>query len=128
MQRFFAAYFVSGFFFLIVDALWLWLVMGKLFKAQIPTLLLAQPKLLPAAIFYALYPIGIAVFGVLPAQDWLRAALLSALFGLLAYATYELTNLATLKAWPVQIAMLDIAWGTALSGLAGGLGYYATRA
>jgi len=127
MQRFLSAYLVSGAFFLIVDILWLWLLMASLFKAQMPTLLLEQPKLLPATVFYALYPIGITVFGVLPAQDMMRAIFLSALFGLLAYATYELTNLATLKTWSVQVAILDIAWGTLLSGLAGGLGYYVTR-
>jgi len=87
-------------------------------------------QLAPAAAFYALYPIGIVAFGVLPAvaaQDWVRAATMSALFGFLAYVTYELTNLATLKGWSAQIAMMDIAWGAALSGVAGAAGYWAVR-
>lgn len=130
MKRFLIAYLVSGAVFVAIDLLWLLLVMSKLFKAQMPQLILEQPKLVPAAIFYALYPVGIAVFGVLPAvaaQDWVRAAAMSALFGFLAYVTYELTNLATLKGWSAQIAMIDIAWGAALSGVVGAVGYWAVR-
>lgn len=131
MKRFLIAYIASGAVFVAVDLAWLSLVMSKLFKAQMPQLILEQPRLVPAAVFYALYPVGIAVFGVLPAiaaQDWVRAVALSALFGVLAYVTYELTNLATLRGWSAQIALLDIAWGAALSGVAGALGYFATRA
>jgi uncharacterized membrane protein len=124
------AYLSSGVFFIVVDVLWLALVMSRLFKAEIGELLLDQPRVLPAVLFYALYPVGLAVFGVLPglaAQQWLRAAVLSALFGLLAYATYDLTNLATLKAWSAKIALIDIVWGSALSFAAGWVGYLATN-
>lgn len=128
MKRFAIACLAGGAVFVAVDLLWLSLVMSKLFKAQMPQLILEQPRLAPAAVFYLLYPVGIAVFGVLPANDALRAAAMSALFGLLAYATYELTNLATLKGWSAQIALIDIAWGAALSGVAGAVGYLAVRA
>jgi len=130
MKRFLIAYAASGVLFIVIDLLWLSLVMSKLFKAEMPQLILDHPKLVPAVIFYALYPIGIAVFGVLPAiaaQDWVRAAAMSALFGFLAYVTYELTNLATLRGWSAQIALMDIAWGAALSALAGAAGYFAVR-
>ncbi len=127
MTRFVAAYLVSGAVFVAIDLLWLSLVMSKMFKAQIPQLILEQPKLAPAVAFYLLYPVGIAVFGVLSANDWARAAVMSALFGLLAYVTYELTNLATLKGWSAQIALIDIAWGAALSGAAGAAGYFAVH-
>ncbi len=110
-KRFLIPYLVSGAVFVAIDLLWLSLVMSKLFKAQMPQLILEQPKLAPAAAFYLLYPIGIAVFGVLPANDWMRSVAMSALFGFLAYVTYELTNLATLKGWAAQIALIDIAWG-----------------
>lgn len=131
MKRFLIAYAASGVAFIAIDLLWLSLVMSKLFKAQMPQLILQQPKLEPATVFYALYPIGIVVFGVLPAvaaQDWVRAAAMSALFGLLAYVTYEMNNLATLKGWSAQIALIDIAWGAALSGVAGVIGHFAVRA
>lgn len=127
MKRFLIAYAASGVLFVAIDLLWLSLVMSKLFKAEMPQLILDQPRLVPAVIFYALYPIGIAAFGVLPAQDWVRAAAMSALFGFLAYMTYELTNLATLRGWSAQIALIDIAWGTALSAVAGAAGYFAVR-
>lgn len=128
MKRFLIAYLTSGVLFIAVDLLWLTLVMSKLFKMQMPQLILEQPKLAPAAVFYLLYPIGIAVFGVLPANDGWRAAAMSALFGFLAYMTYELTNLATLKGWSAQIALSDIAWGTALSAAVGAVAFFAVRA
>ena len=131
MKRFLIAYAASGVAFIAIDLLWLSLVMSRLFRTQMPQLILQQPKLEPATVFYALYPIGIVVFGVLPAvaaQGWVRAAAMSALFGLLAYVTYEMTNLATLKGWSAQIALIDIAWGAALTGLAGAIGYFAVRA
>ena len=129
MKRFLIAYAASGLVFIVIDLLWLSLVMNKLFKAQMPQLTLPHPKLEPAIVFYALYPIGIAVFGILPAaQDWGRAAAMSALFGLLAYVTYEMTNLARLKGWSAQLALLDVAWGAALSAAAGAIGSFAARA
>ncbi len=127
MKRFLIAYAASGVLFVAIDLLWLSLVMSKLFKAEMPQLILDEPRLVPAVIFYALYPIGIAAFGVLPAQDWVRAAAMSALFGFLAYVTYELTNLATLRGWSTQIALMDIAWGAALSAVAGVAGYFAVQ-
>jgi len=127
MKRFLIAYAASGILFVAIDLLWLSLVMSKLFKSQMPQLILEQPKLAPAAVFYLLYPIGIAAFGVLPANDWMRAVAMSALFGFLAYVTYELTNLATLRGWSAQIALMDIAWGAALSAVAGAAGYFAVR-
>ncbi|MEP6607327.1 MAG: DUF2177 family protein [Burkholderiaceae bacterium] len=130
IRRFLIAYCVSGAVFVTVDLLWLTLVMSKSFKAEMPQLFLEQPKLVPAAVFYALYPLGLAVFSVLPAtasQDWIRSVALSALFGLLAYTTYELTNLATLKGWSTQIALMDIAWGTVLSASAALTAYFAVR-
>jgi uncharacterized membrane protein len=125
------AYLSSAAFMLVLDALWLTVLMGGTYKALLGPLMLDQPRLGVAAIFYVLYSVGLVVFGVLPgiaAQDWRRAALLSALFGLLAYATYDLSNLATLKGWSSTLTMIDIAWGCVLSGGAGSAGYFAARA
>jgi len=131
MKRFLIAYLASGVVFVAIDLLWLTLVMAKMFRAEVPQLILDQPRLGPAFLFYALYPIGLAVFAVMPAieaQDWIRALALGALFGLLAYATYELTNLATLKGWSAQIAVADMAWGAALSAFSSAAAYFAVRA
>lgn len=115
---------------LVLDALWLGVVMGPVYTAALGELLLPQPRWGAAALFYLAYPVGIVVFAVLPAwrQGALRPALwLGALYGALAYATYDLTNLATLKGWPVHIVVIDIAWGAVLSGAAAFTGLWALR-
>jgi uncharacterized membrane protein len=92
--------------------------MTSQYQAWIGPLMREQPLLLPAAVFYLLYPMGLVVFAVRPALDrggWSRAAALGAFFGLLAYGTYDLSNLATLKDWPLQLTLVDMVWGAALS-------------
>ena len=111
--------------FCILDAVWL-TVMGKvLYKPTLGDILLPTVNLPPAVAFYLIYPIGILVFGVLPglkAGSVTPAILYAALFGALAYATYDLTNLATLREWPVSLALIDMAWGTAVSAVCAGVG------
>lgn len=92
--------------------------------------MLEQPGLGPAVAFYLLYVVGIVVFGVMPGLRHHRlahAAGRSALLGLVAYGTYDLTNWATLQGWPAQLALVDLVWGTLVSGLAGVGGYLLTR-
>ncbi len=104
---------------LVADGVWLGLLMRE------------QPLLLPAAAFYLLYPVGLVVFAVLPAQETRslkRAAILGALFGLLAYGTYDLSNLATLQGWPLQLTLVDMAWGTLLSCGCASAAFAASRA
>ena len=99
---------------LILDVAWLRVVMGPLYRAELGAMIRAQPSLVPSAVFYLLYVVGIVVFAIMPAVDStsvLRAGLLGGFLGLLAYGTYDLTNLATLKAWPLNLAIIDIAWG-----------------
>jgi uncharacterized membrane protein len=113
---------------LALDALWLALVMGPLYKSQLGELMLAQPRVVPAVVFYLLYTVGVVVFGVLPAlrqQSWLCALLLSGLLGLVAYATYDLTNLSTLKGWSISLALMDIGWGALLTAAGGTVSYFA---
>jgi uncharacterized membrane protein len=115
---------------LAIDALWLTVLMGPTYQAYLGALMLAEPKLLPAALFYLLYPAGLVVFAVLPAlrkRDWRAASLLGALLGLVAYGTYDLSNLATLRGWPWQLTVIDMAWGTLLSAIAAAAGYAAGR-
>ena len=93
-------------------------------------LLLDKPNTPVAALFYALYVAGVLVFAVLPALDagqWSRALLHGALFGFFAYATYDLTNLATLKGWTPSVALLDLAWGTVVTGVSATAGCLVTR-
>jgi uncharacterized membrane protein len=99
----------------LLDALWLGFVAAPLYQQGIGHLMADSPRLGVAALFYAIYAAGLVVFAVVPARDRRNAALKGALFGFFAYATYDLTNLATLKQWPVWIAVLDIGWGTLVS-------------
>ena len=114
----------------VFDVLWLWLVVGRLYRAELGTLMRTDVAMLPAVAFYLIYIVGVVVFAVMPAVangSLLRAACLGALLGFIAYCTYDLTNLATLNGWPVKVAMLDIAWGTFITALASVGGTWAVR-
>ena len=114
-RKYLLAYAATAAVMLALDALWLGLVATPLYQQGIGHLMAAAPRLGVAALFYAVYPVGLVVFAVLPATDRRNAVLKGALFGFFAYATYDLTNLATLKQWPVWLAGLDMAWGALVS-------------
>jgi uncharacterized membrane protein len=102
----------------VIDFVWLSFVATKFYKSQIGTLLLEKPNAVAAVIFYVIYVIGIVVFVLSPALEknsWQHAALYGALFGFVAYATYDLTNLATLKGFTVKLVVVDLVWGTLLT-------------
>jgi len=104
--------------FLIIDLIWLGLIARSLYQKFLGGLLSPQTNWIAAIIFYLLFIVGILVFAVVPglqAGSLTKAVLLGAFFGLITYATYDLTNLATLKGWPVAITLIDITWGTILS-------------
>jgi len=130
MTRYAAAYAVTAIAFLGVDAIWLMLTANRLYRPNLSTHLAEQFKLAPAALFYLLYVAGILIFAVSPAfksGHWSTAAIYGALFGFFAYATYDLTNQATLKDWPVIVTVVDMCWGTFVTGVAATCGYLATR-
>jgi uncharacterized membrane protein len=100
----------------ILDFLWLRVVARSLYEGGMAHVLAPQPNLGAAAAFYLLYPIGLVVFAATPAQgDVLKALGLGALFGLFAYGTYDLTNLAVIRDWPARLTFIDMAWGAAVS-------------
>jgi uncharacterized membrane protein len=117
--------------FCLLDGIWL-TVMGKLlYRPTLGSILLPSVNLPPAVAFYLIYPIGILIFATLPAlkaSSVSPAIIYGALFGALAYATYDLTNYATLRNWTLLISVLDIAWGAFASAAAASVAYYATRA
>jgi uncharacterized membrane protein len=89
-----------------------------------------RPNMSAAALFYLIYVVGIVLFAVGPAlknESLVYAIAYGALFGFFTYATYDLTNYATLKDWPVMVAVVDTAWGTALAGFSAGAGYLLSR-
>lgn len=110
-------YFITLMAFLAIDMVWLGLVARTFYQQQIGFLMAPSANWLAAIIFYMLFIAGILVFVVVPGLQAgsLRTTLLrAALFGLITYATYDLTNLATLKNWPVLVTVIDLAWGTIL--------------
>lgn len=105
----------------LVDLLWLRVVAVSWYEQGMGPLLAESPNLFAAGLFYLLFPVGLLVFAVFPGEsaDGLgRVAGLGLLFGFFAYATYDLTNLAVIKGWPLSLSMIDVAWGSFLSGLA----------
>ena len=123
-----AAYIASAVTFLALDALWLGVVAQKMYQREFGPLLLEKPNMAAAAVFYALYLVGIVFFAVKPALEagsWSRALIHGALFGLIAYATYALTNLATLKGFPFKVVIPDLAWGAFVTSAAAIAGYAA---
>lgn len=131
MTRVAIAYAATAIVFCGLDFLWLGFVAKGYYQARVGALLLDKPNLPVAALFYGLYIVGVLIFAVLPALDagqWGKALLYGALFGFFAYATYDLTNLATLKGWSPGIAMLDLAWGAIATGVSATGGYAVTRA
>ena len=110
------------------DALWLSYFARAMFRPTLGSMLLDDPRWLAAALFYLLYAAGIVWFAVTPALrsgSWSSAALSGALLGFLAYMTYDLTNLATIRAWTMQLALIDMAWGTLLTAVAATASYFA---
>ncbi len=123
------AYAATAVVFLGIDFVWLSTVATGFYRSRIGALLLEQPNLPVAGLFYLFYVGGIVHFAVMPAlhgANWATALLNGALLGLIAYGTYDITNLATLKNWSVSVSVVDMIWGTALTGLAATCGYFLT--
>lgn len=105
--------------FAVIDTVWLGAMGSRLYRPLVGEMLADKFRLAPAIAFYALYAAGLTFFAVLPGlgeQSWKRALLFGALFGLFAYGTYDLTNLATLKTWSLKLSLIDMAWGVVVSG------------
>ena len=114
------AYTLSLFVLLVLDLFWLLGPGRPLYISEIGGLLRSQPQLGASLAFYLLYAAGLTYFGVMPGLKASSAVLAlgqGALFGLMAYATYDLTNLAVLNGFTLRIALIDLAWGTVLSGV-----------
>ncbi|CAN5207089.1 DUF2177 family protein [soil metagenome] len=123
------AYVATAIVFLGFDAVWLTLMADRLYRPNLGPMLLERYAAAPALLFYVIYIVGLVVFAVAPALQsgkWTTALLYGALFGLVAYATYDLTNQATLRGWPVIVTVADLCWGTFVSAVAATLGYRIT--
>ncbi len=104
--------------FFLLDMLWLGLVARNFYQSQIGFLLRPDVNWVAAIIFYLLFILGMVVFVIQPAyikHSWQDTLMYGALFGLITYATYDLTNLATMKDWPLTVTIVDLLWGAVLS-------------
>lgn len=113
--------------FLIIDGLWLTVIAKDFYAKNLGFLMTKTPNLAAAGIFYLIYVFTMVVLIISPAvqRGSLQSAIFTgALFGLCAYATYDLTNLATIKDWPVLVTVVDLIWGTFLSGAVAGISYW----
>jgi uncharacterized membrane protein len=104
--------------FFAIDMIWLVLVAKNFYQKQIGFLMKPDVNWFAAIMFYLLFIVGLIIFVITPAVEkhsWVHALLFGALFGLITYATYDLTNLATIKDWPLLVTMVDLIWGSILA-------------
>ena len=128
MSRYVSAYLATAVVMIALDMLWLGVIAKPLYQQGLGHLMAARPNLVAAVAFYVLYALGLMLFAVVP-QDadagWLKTAAAAAMFGFVAYATYDLSNLASLRDWPVGLSLIDMAWGATLSAISATAGRFA---
>ncbi|MFP4078772.1 MAG: DUF2177 family protein [Candidatus Izemoplasmataceae bacterium] len=126
MLLFLKMYLVALLVFFVVDMLWLGIIAKRFYNDQIGHLLKTNVNWGAAILFYLIFIAGIVTFVLMPAWNdgsFVKALLLGGLFGFIAYSTYDLTNLATMKDWPLLITVVDLLWGTALGALTASISY-----
>ncbi len=104
--------------FFVIDMIWLVLIAKNFYRDQIGFLMKPDINWFAAIVFYVLFIAGLVTFVISPAVEkhsWIHALMFGALFGLITYATYDLTNLATMKNWPLLVTIVDLVWGTVLA-------------
>ncbi len=131
IARYVAAYAGAAAAFAGLDAVWLTLTNATLYRPALHAVLMDGFRPVPAVLFYIIYLVGVIVFAVAPALasgGWSAAARRGAMFGFFAFATYDLTNQATLIVWSTRITLLDLTWGTFVTAAGASAGYWAGRA
>lgn len=116
--------------FFAIDMLWLGFIAKNFYSTQIGFLMKKDINWPAALIFYFLFVVGLVAFVIMPAVEkssWSNALIFGALFGLITYATYDLTNLATIKDWPLLVTIVDMIWGTTLAVLVSIITYFLSR-
>ena len=127
MKTYFIGYVAALVTLAILDALWLGVASREFYKARLGQLLLEQPNWYAAILFYLIHALGIVVFAVPLAESWASAMFYGALFGFCVYAAYDLTNLATLRGWPLTVSLVYLAWGAVVTAAAAVAAFLAMR-
>lgn len=126
MLKFIQLYLVVFASFFIIDMIWLGVVAKKFYKTQLGSMMAKRINWAAAMVFYLLYIVGLIFFVIYPALgqgSWFYAFWTGAFFGLICYATYDLSNLATLEGWPRIVTAVDLVWGSALSAILATIGF-----
>ncbi|MDR7089392.1 MULTISPECIES: DUF2177 family protein [Cellvibrio] len=125
-----AAYLGAAVVFCVMDFVWLTLIAKSFYQSHMGELMAVEIRIVPAIIFYMLYLAGLVLFAISPAlreQNWLMAVGLGLGLGVIAYGSYDLTNMATLKGWSLSLTLVDMAWGAFVSAISALAGFYAAR-
>jgi len=124
------SYLLTFMVFLMIDMLWLGVIAKNIYQKYLGDFLTDSVNWTAAFIFYFIYVVGISIFVIYPSINKgsvYHVILMGALFGFFTYATYDLTNLATLKGWPLPIVFIDIIWGSVLSAVVSLSGFYIVK-
>ena len=130
MIKYLAAYISAGVAMAAIDAVWLTTMANRLYRPVIGPIMAAKPDMTAAVAFYLIYLAGVVFFAITPAlkeASLMRALLNGAALGFVAYATYDLTNQATLNVWSMKLTLIDLAWGTVLTAAVATIGYLGAR-
>lgn len=120
MLSFLRTYIIGLIVFFVIDIIWLVAVAKELYQNELGFIMSPRPNWVAAIIFYLIFIIGLVFFVINPAVEknsWTYALFVGMLFGFITYSTYDLTNLATLKDWPLKITIIDLIWGSSLGGM-----------
>jgi len=112
-------YFIALIIFLIIDVFWLTIIAKNLYQKEIGYIMSDKPNFIAAGLFYLVFMAGLVFFVINPAiqkDSWSYALFAGMFFGLVTYATYDLTNLATLAKWPLKVTIIDLIWGSGIGG------------
>jgi uncharacterized membrane protein len=129
--KYLLAYVLTFVSFLIIDFIWLTAIAKDLYAKYLFPVIGQHVNLISAGIFYLIYIVGVFVLVIMPSIENggpVKALVYGAIFGLVAYSTYDLTNLATIKDWPINITIIDLIWGTFVTATTSIIGFYITKA
>ena len=129
MLKYVLAYLSTAVVFFILDFIWLSSMATTFYRARLPDIMATDVNYPAAVLFYVIFVAGVVIFAVGPALEngrWATALTYGALFGFMAYATYDLTSQATLKQWSTAVTVVDMAWGTFVSGTSATLSFFVT--
>lgn len=127
MLKYLTAYIAFFLSLIVIDLIWLLGIAKNLYRDEMGSLMASEPKLIAGLVFYLLYALGASIFVTIPAlskQSWIYAVQYGALFGLFCYMTYDLTNLAVIRDFPMRLAFIDIAWGSFVTAVSASIAYW----